>query len=220
MIKCIIFDLDGTLINTLNDLAITANETLNEFGYDPIDIEKYRYFVGNGIRKLIERCLVENNIDLINLDKVYNKFLENYNLSYLRYASIYEGMNEVLNILKEDGYLLFVNTNKNDQIAKAMINHFFKDIFIDVYGDSINYPRKPDPFIINKIKIEYNLNNDEIIYIGDSNVDVKTAHNAFVKAIGCAYGFRGKEELINAKVDYLITKPLEILKIIKNSLQK
>ena len=214
MIKCIIFDLDGTLINTLNDLAITTNEILKEYGYKEISINKCRSFIGNGIRKLLERSIdyVGGNIEL--LDEIMEKFLIEYNNKCLRFASVYSGINELLNLLKEKNYLLFVNTNKMHNIALKMINNMLPNIFNDIYGDSSNYPRKPDPYIVNKIKKDYHLNNDEIIYIGDSNVDVLTAHNASIKVIGCAYGFGGEKKLFAAKPDYLIHNPLEILEII------
>ena len=217
MIKCLIFDLDGTLINTLNDLKVTANEVLDEFGYrSNLDIDTVRYFVGNGIKKLVERFITYVNGELSLLDTIYDRFVFEYNNKCLRFANLYEGIKELIEVLKDKGYILYVNTNKNHEIANRMINELLPNTFINVYGDSINFPRKPDPYIVNKIKNVHQLTNDEIIYIGDSNVDVLTAHNAGVKVIGCAYGFRGEKELKEANADYIINNPLEILKIINN----
>ena len=215
MIKCLIFDLDGTLIDTLKDLCVCSNEVLNEYGYKEIELDKFRYFVGNGIKKLIERCIIDVKGDLNLLDEIYDKFTINYEKNCLRFAKLYPYIKELLDILKKDNYLLFVNTNKNDNLAKLILNDLLKDYFIDIYGITNNYPSKPNPYIINYILNKYQLKNEEVIYIGDSNVDIETAHNANIKVIGCNYGFRGKEELFNAKADYLIDNPLEILKIIK-----
>ena len=215
MIKCLIFDLDGTLINTLNDLKVTASEILDEFGYSSnLDLDTVRYFVGNGMKKFVERFLTYANGDLSLLDTIYDKFVYEYNNKCLRFASLYEGINELIDKLKNKGYILYVNTNKNHEIANRMINELLPNTFINVYGDSTNFPRKPDPYIVNKIKEVHNLVNEEIMYIGDSNVDVLTGHNAGVQVIGCSYGFRGEKELKEIGADYLINSPLEILKII------
>ena len=215
MIKCLIFDLDGTLVDTLKDLGVTANETLSEFGMDNVPLEMFRTYVGDGIKKLIERCINHVNGDISLLDEVYNKFTISYKEKCLRFASLYNNIKELLDILKNEGYLLFVNTNKNEEISIKMINYLLPNYFINIYGDGSLYPRKPDPYVINMIKKEYNLLDSEVILIGDSNVDVITAHNANIKVIGCNYGFRGKEELIKYGADYLIDDALEILKIIK-----
>lgn len=214
MIKCIIFDLDGTLVDTLKDLCVSTNEVFREYGYNEFDIKKYRYFVGNGIKKLIERCLIESMGDMSLLEEILYKFTINYENNCLRYASLYKNIKNLLNILKENNYLLFVNTNKNQDISIKILNKLLPNYFIKVYGINDKYPCKPNPFIINLIKKNYNLKDDEIIFVGDSNVDIITAHNANVKVIGCNYGFRGKEELMKYDADYLIDDPLEILKII------
>ena len=215
MIKALVFDLDGTLVDTLKDLAVTTNEVLKKYNYSEIEIDKYRYFVGNGIKKLIERALIYVNGNLEYLDAIYNEFINEYEVKYLRFAKVYEGISELLNILKEHNVLLFVNTNKKHEIAVNLISKLLPNYFISIYGDSLFYPRKPNPFIINKIMNDFNLNNNEILYVGDSDVDVFTAHNANIKVIGCNYGFRGEKELKDAKSDYLINSPLEIIKILK-----
>lgn len=215
MIKSLIFDLDGTLVDTLKDLCVCTNEILKEYDYKEIEIDKFRHFAGNGIRKLMERCILASNGDLNLLDEIYFKFTINYENKCLRYAKLYTNIKEVLNILKDNKYLLFVNTNKNQEIAEIIINNLLPNYFINIYGICDKYPPKPNPYIINYISNEYSLKKEEIIYVGDSNVDVETAHNAFVKVIGCNYGFRGKEELSSAGSDYQIDDPMEILKIIK-----
>ncbi len=214
MIKALVFDLDGTLVDTLLDLATTTNELLVEYDYPEIDTNKYREFIGNGISKLIERAIKYVNGDLRLHKEIFEKFKIEYNNKCLRHASLYEGIRELLNILKNEKYFLFVNTNKNQEISLIMLNALFPNTFIKIYGDSFDYPRKPDPYILNLIKKDYNLDDEEILMIGDSNVDIFTAHNSNIKAVGCTYGFRGKEELILAKADYLIDKPLDLLKIL------
>ena len=214
MIKALIFDLDGTLVDTLKDLAVTTNEILKKYNYNEICIDKYRYFVGDGIRKLIERAILYNSGSLNKLDLIFNEFIKEYNKKYLRYAKVYDGIIKLLDILKENNINLFVLTNKNHEIAINMINKLLPNYFLKVYGDSIDYPRKPNPFIINKIMNDYGYKKEEILMVGDSDVDVFTAHNANVKVIGCSYGFRGENELINAKSDFLVNSPLEILNLL------
>lgn len=216
MIKCVVFDLDGTLVDTLKDIGVTTNEILNEYGYSSINLENYRYFVGNGIKKLIERSLIYVNGDLSLLDEAFNKFIAEYQKKCLRFASLYAGIKCVVEKLKNEGYLLYVNTNKNNEISIKMIDSLLPNYFNGIYGDSLNYPRKPNPYILNMIKSINNLKDEEVIFIGDSDVDVITAHNSNVKVIGCCYGFRGKDELIKSGADYLIYEPLEILKIVNN----
>lgn len=216
MIKCIIFDLDGTLIDTLKDLGTTANDILNEYGYSSIDIEQYRYIVGNGIRTLMERSLTRVNGDLSLLDDAYAKFIKNYNENCLKYACLYPGIKELIEELKNKDYLLYVNTNKNHEISIEMINYFLPNVFLGVYGDSKDFPRKPSPYIVNTIIDRHNLKTDEVLYVGDSNVDCITAHNANIKVVGCKYGFRGEEELRANGADYLIDTPLDLLKILNN----
>lgn len=215
MIKALIFDLDGTLVDTLKDLAITTNEVLKKYGYKEIEIDKYRFFVGNGIKKLVERALVYVNADLNHLNDVYNDFVNEYEKKYLRFAKIYEGINELLSILRDNNILLFVNTNKKHEIALNMINNLLPNYFVNVYGDSLLYPRKPNPFIINKILKDNNLDYKEVLFVGDSDIDIFTAHNAKIKVIGCNYGFRGEKELRKANADYLIDNPLDIIKLLK-----
>ena len=115
MIKCLIFDLDGTLVDTLKDLCVCSNEILKEYNYQEIEFNKFRYFVGNGIKKLLEICIIDVNGDLSLLDEIYNKFTINYENNCLRFAKLYPNIKELLDILKKDNYLLFVNTNKNDE---------------------------------------------------------------------------------------------------------
>lgn len=215
MIKCLVFDLDGTLVDTLKDLAVTCNELLVEYGYESIEVSEYNMFVGNGIKKLVERALKRVDGDLNLLDEIFNKFIKSYSVNYLRYSKVYDGCLDLLNYLKENQYLLFVNTNKNNEIANDIINSLLPNYFIATYGDSINYPKKPDPFILSKIKKEYNLKDNEILMVGDSDIDIMTAKKADVKSIGCIYGFRGEKELLESGANYLINSPLEIIGLLK-----
>ena len=214
MIKALIFDLDGTLVDTLKDLCVCTNEVLKEYNYKEIEIEEFKCLVGNGIRKLIERAISFSNGDIKLIDEILDKFLKLYEKNCIVYSTLYENIKTTLDFLIEHKYLMFVNTNKHQDIALKILNKLLPNYFNGIYGVSIEIPKKPDPYIINKIKNDYKLNDDEIIYIGDSEVDILTAHNANIKVVGCSYGFRSRDELIQKGSDYLIDNILELLKII------
>ena len=214
MIKALIFDLDGTLVNTLEDLRICTNEVLKEYNYGEIETDKFKYLVGNGIKKLIERAIIYSNGNLEYIDEIFEKFMRLYDEKCLVNSSLYNNVKLTLNYLKSKNLLLFVNTNKHHDIACKIINYLLPNYFAGIYGVQDLYPKKPNPFIVNKIINDYNLLKDEILYVGDSDVDILTAHNAGIKIIGCSYGFREKNELFDNGSDYIIDDIIEILEII------
>lgn len=213
MIKGIIFDLDGTLIDTIYDIQNATNRTLDVYNLPHRSYEDIKNFLGNGSRVLIEKALPEGSKHLI--DELLPIYTKDYEVNYAIDSKVYEGINELIEELNKRNIKIAVNSNKPDNITKNMIKTYFKDIpFIEVLGSRNNIPNKPDPTSVNEIINKMNLNKEEVLYVGDTEVDVKTGHNASLKVVGCIYGFRDEKTLVENKADYLINKPIELLNFI------
>lgn len=217
MIKTIIFDLDGTLLNSLEDLANSTNHTLKTYGFPTHPTEKYKYFVGNGIGKLLERALPEEHRNEAFLKEFSKRFLEYYNQHKEDCTKPYTGILQLLQQLNDEGFNLAVASNKIHSATCVLVEKYFPDIsFSLVLGHRQGYLPKPDSKIIDDILNETNSNTLEAIMIGDSSVDIQTAKNANIKSIGVLWGFRTKEELQEAGADFTVSKPNEIVQIIRS----
>ncbi len=217
MIKYIIFDLDGTLVNSIYDLADSVNYVLKQNGYAEHPLESYYYFVGNGTLKLIERALPEDKRTANEIERVHSQFAERYSQNYLSKTIPYNGINELLDELDKRGIKYSVASNKTDIFTQEIINGLFPNNRFDVIiGKREENPTKPDPKIIYDILDGKNLTLDEILVVGDSDVDIETGHNACLKAVGCLWGFRDERELKEAGAEYIISKPMELFEIIDN----
>lgn len=216
MYKCAIFDLDGTLLDTIEDLAIASNYALELQGYPTHEVEKYKHFVGDGRYKLIERILPEGDRNKETIDKVVEDFDEYYGNHMIDKTKPYEGIIEMLDELKKSGIKLAVVSNKPDYFAGEVVKTFFGNRFDVVFGHREGYKTKPDPRTVLDVIKHFGFEKDECIYIGDSDVDIKTARNANVKSIGVVWGFRGLEELKSEGADFLVQKSRDIVEIIKN----
>lgn len=214
MKKLVIFDLDGTLLNTISDLAACTNYALRQNHYPEHEPTAYRYFVGNGITKLIERALPEKaRIPSIIL-KVREQFVSYYQHHKTDLSRPYPGIPEVLEQLRNQGILLAVASNKYHQGTVELIDHFFgKHLFSVVLGQRENIPVKPDPAIVYDILNQMKTDKTETLYVGDSGVDMQTAQNSGITSIGVSWGFRSRQELEENGAIYLIDKPGEILEI-------
>lgn len=193
MIKGCIFDLDGTLVDSLKDLAVSTNHALEVCGLKPHPVEKYRQFVGNGMIKQIQRALGEEHLDLF--DQCSSEFLKYYKSHCFDYTVPYPGISELVDTLNKEGFKLACVTNKPHEVAVVIMKQLFGDQFITTYGGCKDYPKKPDITSLNLALKDIGLNADECVFIGDSNVDIQTGINASMPTIGCAWGFRGEEEL-------------------------
>lgn len=209
--KLFIFDLDGTLVNTLSDLNSSVNYALEKFSLLPITENECKSFVGNGTRLLIERAMKGEKSELT--EEVHSVFSEHYREHFLDSSKPYENIPEVIKALKDRGAKLCVFSNKPDAFTKSIIGTLFgEDTFDLVLGARDDFPKKPDPTVENMIVSEFGFEKDECIHVGDSDTDVITAHNAGVKCLGCIWGFRTKEDLLAADCDYIIDTAADILK--------
>lgn len=214
MIKGIIFDLDGTILNTLLDMYECINKMLSDYDFKNKTIDDVRLGVGRGYRVLVENVLPKGSSEKL-VDEALEKYKSYYSKGYNNKTKPYDGMVELMNILQEKGYLLAVNSNKGDDITKELININYPNIkFVDVIGSRKDIPNKPDPYSANEIIKKMGLLKEEVIYVGDSESDIQTGHNAHLKVVGCSYGFRDKQTLIENGADIIIDTPLDLLKVL------
>lgn len=212
MKKLCIFDLDGTLLNTLDSIAYYVNDTMKHFGLPVIETEKIRTFVGNGAKNLISRSLRYNGSEL-DAEKVLSVYIEKYNSDALYLVKPYEGIPELLSKLHENGVTLAVLSNKPHSSTSIMIDEIFgKDLFSVVRGPYNNEKVKPDPAVANEIAKGFEKEN--CFFIGDSDVDIKTGRNALMHTIGVTWGFRDRDVLQNADAEKIVSKAADIADIV------
>lgn len=214
MINSIIFDLDGTLLNTIEDLANACNYALTTLGYKTHEVEKYKTFVGNGRYKLVERMLPEDNRSVENIEKALELFDSYYEKHMIDMTKPYDGIMEMLDCLINKSINIAVVSNKPHEFTTEVVKNYFDDRFEVVYGHKKNTKEKPDPWAVLEVIDEFKVNKDECLYVGDSEIDINTAKNAGVKSVGVEWGFRGKGELENAGANYIVNKPEQILEIL------
>ncbi|MGI6713653.1 MAG: HAD family hydrolase [Bacilli bacterium] len=214
--EAIIFDLDGTLLDTLGDIMAVLNKSLSDSGINyQYSKEEGRYLLGGGARYLIKRAVEPFHIPLKEEEQVYRQYLQNYHLSpQIDHTSIYEGMDKLLAKLKEKGVRLFVLTNKPHAIAERVINYFLPGIFEAVYGQVEHLPVKPDPTILNHLLENHNVKREKTLFVGDTEMDLELASNGGVDSCFVTYGFRTLEDIGSTKRIYEVDTPLEILKLV------
>jgi len=217
MYKACIFDLDGTLTDTLESLLYSVNATLKELGLGQITDTQCKAFVGNGARRLIEQSLRAAGDPKA---KRIEEAMEVYGRIFKKYCTYhvapYEGIVDMLQELKKEGVQLAVLSNKPHLQTKDVVATFFdEDTFARVYGQQEGVPRKPDPAAVHMILEELEVSREECLYIGDSDVDMQTGCAAGVPAVGVTWGFRTKDVLIEHGATYVVDKPEEIISIVK-----
>lgn len=213
MLNTLIFDLDGTLVNSIEDLANATNQLLKEDHLPLHDLAKYRLFVGNGVDKLIERALPEDRKGEV---KAYRKRFDKYYMDHcLDHTKPYPQMKELIDLLYDKGYKLAVVTNKPKVNAVKIVNALFPNRFSYVFGNTPYQPKKPHPCLTQLAMQLLDASKNEVLFIGDSHVDIDTARNAKVKSVGCAWGFRGRKELENAGADFIVENPMDIMELLK-----
>lgn len=215
MIKLVIFDLDGTLVNSLYDLADAVNLALKDNGYPTHELDEYRYFVGNGAKKLVERALPPET-SAQETERIYQIFSVNYREHCLDKTKPYDGMPELVKALHDIGYMCAVASNKPDEFSKQIVGQLFDEGCFDlIRGKLDGVKSKPAPDIVLDIMKALNADTTQTIMIGDSNTDILTAHNSGIKCIGCEWGFRGRDELITSGADFIVKTPDDISDILR-----
>jgi phosphoglycolate phosphatase len=210
-VRAVLFDLDGTLIDTLSDIAAGTNQALRELGLEQHPQSAYRSFVGSGIRVLAERALgehaTEKRIEHL-IETAGSVMAENHR------ATVYPGIGELLSVLR-GRFLLGVLSNKPHAILQETVDRFFGEMdFREIEGQRDGVPEKPDPTIARQIVGRLGVSAAEVVYVGDSDVDMETAINAGFVGVGASWGFRGRKELENAGAAFVIDEPGELLPIL------
>ena len=212
--KAVFFDLDGTLLNTLPDLHMACNYALKKNGFNEVTIKKVEDSIGDGIRKLNERLLPIGSSDEL-IDKLMNDFSEYYINHVDVYTKVYDGIIEVLKELKNKGLITVIVSNKFNAGVLKLNNKFFTGLIDLAIGPHDNILTKPDLSMINYALEYFNLKKEEVLYVGDSNVDIVTAYKAGFDMLTVTYGYKRVEDLIKLGYELtLIDKPLEILNYI------
>lgn len=208
--RLVIFDLDGTLLNTLEDLTDSVNYVLWKHGFKERTLEEVRGFIGNGIHKLIERSVPEGTAPFLT-EECYKDFVPHYKVHCAEKTRPYDGIPELLQRLKEAGVKIAVVSNKADYAVKELCAKYFPGIFDEAVGERVGIHRKPSPDSVNEVIRLLGVTKEEAVYIGDSDVDVQTAENAGIDGIFVAWGFKGERFLREIGAGCIVTKPEEII---------
>ena len=216
--KLIIFDLDGTLADTISDIASSVNFVLSQFDLPIHKISDYKQMVGDGFRVLVERVLPQDKSnDHILFDRILRLSMQRYEEHVLDETRPFPGMIGTLESLYRNGVRLAVLSNKPDHLSKKIIESLFVSVdFIAIWGDNKNRARKPDPSAALELCRIAKANPQQSLFVGDSAVDMQTAKAAGMAAAGALYGYRSRKELELAGADYLISSPQELLSIVES----
>ena len=213
MKHAVIFDLDGTLLNTLGDLRAATNHALEVRGLPPHSMEEIRQFIGNGIRLLICRAMPEGTPEA-EIDAALDDFKAYYAAHIHDRTVPYDGIPQLLTALKKRGIQVAVLSNKIDSASQQLIEYFFPGKTDVVFGEHVGVPRKPDPTSCRMVMQQLGVQPEQVIYVGDSGTDMQTAKNAGLYAVGVTWGFRSKEVLLEIGADVLVHRPEQILQIL------
>lgn len=214
MKKLVIFDLDGTLLNTIDDLGNASNYALEQCGFPTHPLDAYPRFVGNGVRRLMERVVPEPDRSPQQVETLLKFFRDYYGKHLTDLTRPYPGIPELLAQLTERGIGVAVASNKYQEAASKIVAHFFPDIpFVAVEGQKEGIPTKPDPSVVFEILAKAGVPKADVLYVGDSGVDMETARRACVTSVGVSWGFRSITELRDHYADYVVDTPSAILRL-------
>lgn len=214
MKKLVIFDLDGTLLNTISDLGTAANFALEKAGYPTHPIDSYPYFVGNGVTRLLERVAPEEARSEQAISQLRRFFMEYYGQHLTDNTRPYPGIPELLRDLRANDINIAVASNKYQAAVEELINHYFGELtWAAIEGNKDNYPVKPDPSIVFDILGKCPTPKADVLYVGDSGVDMETARRACIESVGVSWGFRPIKELRQNYADNIVHTTAEILNL-------
>lgn len=213
MKHAVIFDLDGTLLNTLGDLRAATNHALEVRGLPPHSMEEIRQFIGNGIRLLICRAMPEGTPEA-EIDAALDDFKAYYAAHIHDRTVPYDGIPQLLTALRKRGIKVAVLSNKIDSASQQLMEYFFPGKTDVVFGEHVGVPRKPDPTSCRMVMQQLGVQPEQVLYVGDSGTDMQTAKNAGLYAVGVTWGFRSKEVLLEYGADVLVHRPEQILQIL------
>ena len=212
--KGVIFDLDGTLVNSLEDIADAMNSVLRNLNYPTHSYEAYQYFIGSGLRNLVSQSLPESHNDEKDIDSCYHLMVAEYRDNCTRKTASYEGIIELLDHLISQKIKLSVFSNKADALTKEITAALFPNYFGSVVGLTTESLKKPNPSKALAISKSLGLKPEEIIFVGDSGIDMQTATNANMFAVGASWGYRPKKELIENGAKQVLSHPLDLIEIL------
>ena len=213
--KACIFDLDGTLADTLESMSISANQVIEPLGYAPLPTENFRYYAGDGAKTLVERVLRDaGDKNLVHLEEVYQAYCEIFDRDCTYKVVVFDGMKEILKKLKAMGVKLAVFSNKPHAQTRKVISNLFGDNLFDwVQGQQDGNEKKPDPSGALKIAEIFEVRPEECMYIGDTNVDMMTGNRAGMFTVGVLWGFRDRKELMDNHAHALAEKPEDLIRL-------
>ena len=213
MFPYVIFDLDGTLLNTIDDLAGAGNHVCALHGWPTHPVEAYKRMVGNGIPRLVER-FAPPGTDRENLDRAFQEFMAWYGVHKEDRTAPYPGVPQAVQALKEAGVSVAVLSNKADRMAGPVVEHYYPGVFPFIQGAVDGLPVKPDPTLLHRLMERMGADPAVTLFVGDSNVDIQTAKNGGLASCGVLWGFRSRAELEEEGADYLVGTPAELERII------
>jgi len=213
MIKAVIFDMDGTILNTIDDIAASINHAFITLGYGEQSVHAVKMAVGSGAWTLIER-LAPEHLSLEEKQILYQTYQDHYDKHNNIHTGPYEGIMELLDQLKQKGYKLAVVSNKHEYLVQELNVQIFHGVFEASIGEVPGVPIKPAPDNVYRALNILNVNKEESLFVGDSDVDIITAHNAGLKSVGVTWGFRDQQTLEAQHASYIIHKPEELLSIL------
>lgn len=214
MFQYVIFDLDGTLLNTIEDLADAGNWVCRNHGWPVHTVEEYKRFVGNGMARLVERFAPEDWRAPEKVQAVLEEFMPYYNAHKADKTAPYAGVPEMLKGLKEKGIFMAVLSNKADQLAGPVVEGYYPGLFPMIQGALPGVPTKPDPTLLHRLMDQLGATAADTLFVGDSNVDIRTAKNGGLTSCGVLWGFRTRQELESEGADFLAETPAELERII------
>jgi len=215
--EAVIFDLDGTLLDTLEDIADSANAVLSKMSFPEHPVDSYRWFVGDGMQELAKRALPEHNCEQRLIERFEREVKQQYSVRWADKTTAYPGIEEMLSNLEQRKQKIAALSNKPDEFTRIIMEKFFPEIHFDaVYGLKPDVPKKPAPSGALKIAQELRIPPEKFLYLGDTNTDMQTAVSAGMYPVGALWGFRDREELEANGAKALVDKPAEVIVILKD----